>query len=48
MEKRSGEATRRPVPDVMIGALAQANDGLITRNASDFHALFPALTIVSP
>ena len=46
--KRSGKAARRPVADVMIGALAQANDGLITRNASDFRSLFPALTIVSP
>ena len=46
--KRSGKAERRPVADVMIGALAQANDGLITRNASDFRTLFPALTIVSP
>ena len=46
--KRSGKAARRPVADVMIGALAQANDGLITRNASDFRTLFPALTIVSP
>ena len=46
--KRSGKAARRPVAEVMIGALAQANDGLITRNASDFRTLFPALTIVSP
>ena len=46
--KRSGKATRRPVADVMIGALAQANDGLITRNAKDFHSLFPSLNIVTP
>ena len=46
--KRSGKTARRPVADVMIGALAQVNDGLITRNASDFRTLFPALTIVSP
>ena len=46
--KRFGKDTRRPVADVMIGALAQANDGLITRNVNDFRALFPALTIVSP
>ena len=46
--KRSGKTARRPVADIMIGALAQANDGLITRNASDFRTLFPALTIVSP
>ena len=46
--KRSGKAAKRPVADVMIGALAQANDGLITRNASDFRSLFPALNIVTP
>lgn len=46
--KRSGKAARRPVADVMIGALAQANDGLLTRNAGDFRALFPLLNIISP
>ena len=46
--KRSSKVARRPVADVMIGALAQANDGLITRNASDFRALFPSLNIVTP
>ena len=46
--KRSGKVARRPVADVMIGALAQANDGLITRNADDFRALFPSLNIVTP
>ena len=46
--KRSGKTARRPVADVMIGALALANDGLITRNAADFRALFPKLNIVVP
>ena len=46
--KRSGKAARRPVADVMIGALAKANDGLITRNADDFRALFPSLNIITP
>ena len=46
--KRSGKTARRPVADVMIGALAQANDGLITRNARDFRTLFPLLNIVTP
>lgn len=46
--KRSGKAVKRPVADVMIGALAQANDGLITRNASDFRVLFPGLNIIAP
>jgi len=46
--KRSGKVARRPVADVMIGALAQANDGLITRNAEDFRELFPSLNVVTP
>ena len=46
--KRAGKVARRPVADVMIGALAQANDGLITRNADDFRALFPSLNIITP
>ena len=46
--KRTGKVARRPVADVMIGALAQANDGLITRNADDFRALFPSLNIITP
>ena len=46
--KRSGKAARRPVAYVMIGALAKANDGLITRNADDFRALFPSLNIITP
>ena len=46
--KRSSKVARRPVADILIGALAQANDGLITRNASDFRALFPSLNIVTP
>ena len=46
--KRSGKVVKRPVADVMIGALAQVNDGLITRNANDFRALFPSLNIIIP
>ena len=46
--KRSGKVAKRPVADVMIGALAQATNGLITRNADDFRALFPTLNIVTP
>ena len=47
-KKRLGKSPRRPIADVLIGALAQANDGLITRNAKDFRALFPKLNIVAP
>ena len=46
--KRSGKVAKRPVADVMIGALAQATNGLITRNPDDFRALFPTLNIVTP
>ena len=48
LKKREGRSPRRPIADVLIGALAQANDGLITRNAKDFRALFPKLNIVAP
>ena len=48
LRKRQGKAVRRPIADVMIGALAAVNDGLITRNAKDFRALFPKLNIVIP
>ena len=47
-KKREGKSPRRPIADVLIGALAQANDGLITRNAKDFKALFPNLNIIVP
>ena len=46
--KRRGEAQRRPVADVLIGACALAQGGLITRNARHFRALFPALTVIEP
>ena len=46
--KRAGKAAKRPVADVMIGALAAANDGLITRNEADFRPLFPNLSIIVP
>lgn len=47
-KERQGKSTRRPIADVLIGALALANDGLITRNAKDFKALFPNLNIIVP
>ena len=48
LRKRQGKAARRPIADVMIGALASVNEGLITRNVKDFRALFPRLRIISP
>lgn len=47
-ERRAGRAGRRPVADVLIGASALRHDGLITRNAADFRALYPALPIIDP
>ena len=46
--KRQGNITKRPIADVLIGAFAARQQGLLTRNVSDFRAVFPALTIVVP
>jgi len=46
--KRAGEVVRRPIADVLIGAYAMQNGGLITRNEADFHSLYPNLTIFNP
>ncbi len=46
--KRRGLAPRRPVADILIGALALRHDGLITRNADDFLCHFPLLNIKVP
>ena len=48
LRKRTCKVAKRPIADVMIGALASVNDGLITRNAKDFRILFPRLNIVVP
>ncbi len=48
MRKRVGEASKRPVADVLIGAYALSKGGLITRNEDDFRALFPNLLIYNP
>ena len=47
-QRRSRRAARRPVADVLIGALALRHDGLITRNGADFLALYPRIHIVDP
>jgi predicted nucleic acid-binding protein len=47
-ERRARKAGRRPVADVLIGALALRHDGLITRNGGDFLALYPKLRMVDP
>ena len=46
--KRRGLAPKRPVADILIGALALRHDGLITRNPDDFKRHFPSLRIQTP
>jgi predicted nucleic acid-binding protein len=47
-QRRARLAGKRLVADVLIGAFAERFDGLLTRNAVDFRALFPNLKIESP
>jgi predicted nucleic acid-binding protein len=47
-QRRASKASRRPVADLLIGALALRHDGLITRNGDDFLTLYPRITIVDP
>ena len=44
----AGEVGKRPIADVMIGAYALKHGGLITRNESDYRALYPTLNIFNP
>lgn len=46
--RRGGGTTRRPIADILIGALACRFDGLLTRNEDDSRRLFPRLSIVVP
>lgn len=46
--KRLGNAGKRPIADIMIGAFASRFQGLITRNPKDFSKWFPKLRIISP
>lgn len=48
LRKRLGEAAKRPIADVLIGAYAVEKGGLITRNEADFKTLYPNLTIFNP
>ena len=48
LRKRAGETKKRPIADIMIGAYALRKGGLITRNESDFRALYPDLPIFNP
>lgn len=46
--KRQGQAAKRPVADLLIGAFAANRTGLVTRNPRDFSRWFPALKIREP
>ncbi len=46
--RRKGLAPKRPIADVLIGALALRHDGLVTRNGADFRRFYPSLRIVDP
>lgn len=48
LARRRGLAPKRPVADVLIGALALRHNGLVTRNPDDFRRHFPSLRIVVP
>lgn len=48
LRKRAGETKKRPIADIMIGAYALRKGGLITRNESDFRALYPDLPVFNP
>ena len=48
LRKRAGDVLKRPVADVVIGALAMEHAGLITRNEDDFRSLYPTLNIYNP
>lgn len=48
LARRKGFAPKRPVADVLIGALALRHEGLVTRNPDDFHRFYPSLRIVVP
>ena len=48
LRKRTGTIGKRPIADIMIGAYALRKGGLITRNESDFRALYPDLPIINP
>lgn len=46
--KRLRRMARRPMADILIGAFAERHEGLLTRNPSDFKAVFPHLAVVAP
>jgi predicted nucleic acid-binding protein len=47
-DRRARRSPRRPVADVLIGALAMRCEALITRNGPDFRPLYPRIRVVDP
>ncbi len=48
LRRRQLSVGKRPVADILIAAFATRFQGIITRNASDFRNIAPALSIVEP
>jgi predicted nucleic acid-binding protein len=46
--RRSHSLPRRPLADILIGAFASRYQGLVTRNAGDFAAIFPEMGLNIP
>ncbi|MDR0842468.1 MAG: type II toxin-antitoxin system VapC family toxin [Acidobacteriota bacterium] len=46
--RKMGQVAKRPAADMMIGAFASLQKGLLTRNPDDFKRVFPSLTILTP
>ena len=48
LRRKQHQTPKRPVADVLIAAFAARFRGLITRNATDFRIILPALPLVIP
>ena len=48
LRRRSGQARKRPLADILIGAFAQRFSGLLTRNPDDFRTAFQDLPLRLP
>ena len=46
--RRTARVPKRPLADILIGAFASRYGGMLTRNESDFRAVFPNLAIAAP
>jgi predicted nucleic acid-binding protein len=48
LRRRAGQAPKRPLADILIGAFALRFQGLLTRNPSDFRLVFSELPLRLP